>query len=261
MKFQIADALVDFDANRIERAGGASDMEPRVADVLRFLVQHAGQVVSRDDLLLQVWNTPHVSDDAVTRCINLIRRSFGDDARQPRVLQTITKRGYRLIADVRQLDSPASDKPGAIIRTNVESGILSLSVAAFLIGAAAVRPRLEGFLAADMRTLSPEAAEREWRGRGVRITVRTIGADLILRVRRVLLTALLPIGGGLMGFVLGALSLTGPNTSLRYALAGAVFAALVGVALGLIYKARIDQRAAIDLMHRRDTIIAASLRE
>jgi hypothetical protein len=177
------------------------------------------------------------------------------------VLQTITKRGYRLIADVRQLDGPPSDKPGAIIRTNVESGVLSLSVAAFLIGAAAVRPRLEGFLAADMRTLSPDGAEREWWGRGVRITVRTIGDDLILRVRRLVLTMLLPVGGALLGFVMGALSLGGANTSLRYVLAGAAFASLIGVALGLIYKARIDQRAAGELAHRRDTIISASLRE
>jgi hypothetical protein len=138
---------------------------------------------------------------------------------------------------------------------------MSLSAAAFLIGAAAVRPRLEGFLAADMRTLSSEGAEREWRGRGVRITVRTIGEDLILRVRRWVLTSLLPVGGALLGFVLGALSLGGANTSLRYVLAGAVFASLIGVVLGLIYKARVDLRAAVELAHRRDTIIAASLRD
>lgn len=94
-----------------------------------------------------------------------------------------------------------------------------------------MRPRV--FLAADIRRLSPESAEREWRGRGARITVRNIGEALILR--RLILTILLPVGGALLGFVLGALSLGGANTSLRNVLAGAVFASLIGVALGLIF--------------------------
>ncbi|MEO8001531.1 MAG: winged helix-turn-helix domain-containing protein [Arenimonas sp.] len=263
MKFQIADALVDFDTNRIERADGASDLEPKVADVLRFLVQHAGQVVSREDLLSQVWNTTHVSDDVITRCVNLIRRSFDDNARNPRVLQTITRRGYRLIADVQQLDGVTVVEVGRIIRTHAEIGTTSVGVAAFLIGNAAIRSRLESFIAADMERRPTNGNDdiSEWHGNGTTISVRTIADDLILRIRRKHMTFLLPLLGSVLAFLLVGLSLKGPNGSYAHIIAGAGFAAVVGGALGYLFKTRIDQQTGANLAHRRDTIIAAAVRE
>ncbi len=263
MKFQIADALVDFDTNRIERVDEAVELEPKVADVLRILVQHAGQVVSRDELLDQVWKSTQVGDDVVTRCINLLRRSFDDDARNPRVLQTITKRGYRLIAEVRQLDGASLAESGRIIRTHAEIDLASVSIAAFLIGNAAVRSRLESFLAVDMRQQPPRGNEgdSEWRGNGITISVRTIADDLILRVRRRQLTFLLPLCGTVLAFFLVGLWLKVPDSSYGHIFSGAGFAAVVGGALGYIFKTRIDRQTGIDLAHRRDTIIAATVQE
>lgn len=262
MKFQIADALVDFETNRLERADGAVELEPRVADVLHYLVKHAGHVVSREDLLAHVWNTQHVSDDVITRCVNLIRRSFADDARNPRVLQTITKRGYRLIADVRQLDGDPVAKRPDIIRTHAEIDLVTISAAAFLLGAVSHQPAIEDFLAADMNAEPTGTAnESAWRGGSVRITVRAVGEDLIVRVRRRVMTVFLPVGGGVLGFVLSALSVLGTGSSISHALAVTLSAAILGALLGLIYKSRFDQKTADRLTHRRDTLIAAALRE
>jgi non-specific serine/threonine protein kinase len=56
--------------------------------------------VSRDELIEAVWKHPHVSDEALSRCISLLRHALGDDPAQPRFLETIPKRGYRLVAPV-----------------------------------------------------------------------------------------------------------------------------------------------------------------
>jgi TolB-like protein/Tfp pilus assembly protein PilF len=68
--------------------------------VLVCLAQHAGNPVSKDELLQEVWPDTFVTEDALKRCISELRRVLEDDARQPQVIETIPKRGYRLIAAV-----------------------------------------------------------------------------------------------------------------------------------------------------------------
>jgi len=68
--------------------------------VLVYLFEHAGSVVSRSELEQQLWPGRVVTEDAVTNAIAKLRRVFGDDARHPRVIETVSKIGYRLIAHV-----------------------------------------------------------------------------------------------------------------------------------------------------------------
>src|SRR5262249_61200283 len=68
--------------------------------VLVCLAEHAGQVIPKEKLVQTVWPDTFVSDDALTRAISELRRVFGDDAKDPQVIQTIAKRGYRLLAPV-----------------------------------------------------------------------------------------------------------------------------------------------------------------
>jgi TolB-like protein/tetratricopeptide (TPR) repeat protein len=69
-------------------------------EVLVYLARHPGQVVGRDELIRAVWRHPHVTDEALTRCISMLRHALGDDRNRPQFLETIPKRGYRLIASV-----------------------------------------------------------------------------------------------------------------------------------------------------------------
>ena len=70
-------------------------------EVLVCLARHGGSVVSKDKLIAEVWaDTPFVGDDALVRCISELRRVFSDDPRAPRVIETIPKRGYRLLERV-----------------------------------------------------------------------------------------------------------------------------------------------------------------
>jgi TolB-like protein/DNA-binding winged helix-turn-helix (wHTH) protein/Tfp pilus assembly protein PilF len=77
-------------------------------EVLLCLAEHAGEVVTRDEFSNKVWYPSVVSDYALTRCISELRALLGDQAGNHRFIETIPKRGYRLIAPVKPLDSDKS---------------------------------------------------------------------------------------------------------------------------------------------------------
>src|SRR5262245_38034320 len=73
-------------------------------EVLVYLARRPGEVVARDTLIRDVWGETFVTDHVLTRCIGELRKVFDDDVREPRVIQTIDKSGYRLIAPVEAAD-------------------------------------------------------------------------------------------------------------------------------------------------------------
>lgn len=75
-------------------------LEPRVMDVLACLAADSGKVVTKEDLLASVWGGAFVEEGVLSQAIHSLRKALGDDARQPRYVQTIPKRGYRLLAPV-----------------------------------------------------------------------------------------------------------------------------------------------------------------
>src|SRR5512132_4290912 len=87
--------------NELSRGGDVVRIEPKAMDVLMLLAEHAGRVVSREELFAAVWPDVVVGDEALTQSIIKLRRALGDNSRSPAYIQTISKRGYRLIAPVR----------------------------------------------------------------------------------------------------------------------------------------------------------------
>ena len=85
---------------RLERDDQSVKLEPKTTELLGYLARHAGEPLSREQLLREVWPDVVVSDEALTNAVNKIRRAFGDDRRNPEVIETIPKMGYRLIASV-----------------------------------------------------------------------------------------------------------------------------------------------------------------
>lgn len=109
--FRIDEWWVYPQLNSVARDGKSIRLEPRVMQVLAFLAERAGEVVSRETLIATIWEGAFVTDDVLTRCISALRKAFGDDTRQSRVIQTIAKRGYRLIAAV---SAPAGRGAGSL---------------------------------------------------------------------------------------------------------------------------------------------------
>jgi DNA-binding winged helix-turn-helix (wHTH) protein len=93
--FRILDRLVKPDLNRVVFGERAVQVEPKMMQVLVRLAEAPGRVVSREELQRDVWNGTHVTDDVLTRCISELRKLFEDDARRPRVIETIVP-AYRI---------------------------------------------------------------------------------------------------------------------------------------------------------------------
>jgi len=113
-RFRLLDYVVDPALNRITTPSGQTvQVEPKIMDVLVALAEHAGEVVTRDELMQRVWNGVFVSDDALHRAIRELRRVFDDNADAPRAIETIRKRGYRLLPPVQRVGAPGVAKEDA----------------------------------------------------------------------------------------------------------------------------------------------------
>ncbi|HEV7692707.1 MAG TPA: winged helix-turn-helix domain-containing protein, partial [Hyphomonadaceae bacterium] len=90
---------VDPTRNQVRGADIVVQLEPKVMDVLCVLLEQPGVVISRDDLISHVWGLEFVSDESVTRAISLLRRGFRDADGGREYIETVPKRGYRIMAD------------------------------------------------------------------------------------------------------------------------------------------------------------------
>jgi TolB-like protein/DNA-binding winged helix-turn-helix (wHTH) protein len=100
--FLLGDQYVEPASCSILTADGEIRIEPKVMDVLVLMARHAGQVVSREEFIQSVWNGTFVTDEVLSRCVYRLRQALGDDTKKPRFIETVSKRGYRLIAPVRE---------------------------------------------------------------------------------------------------------------------------------------------------------------
>jgi DNA-binding winged helix-turn-helix (wHTH) protein len=111
--FRLGDWLVEPSLNRISRGGASVQIERKAMDILVYLAERAGELVDRRELLDAIWQTEFVSYNTIVGRIYELREALEDDARDPRYIETIPKRGYRLIADV-SFAPGAGPEPGVL---------------------------------------------------------------------------------------------------------------------------------------------------
>src|ERR1700747_1604592 len=73
---------------------------PKTYDVLRYLVENPGRLITQDELLERLWPRTYVNPELIRKCILEIRKILGDRPEKPEFIETVTKRGYRFIAPV-----------------------------------------------------------------------------------------------------------------------------------------------------------------
>jgi TolB-like protein/DNA-binding winged helix-turn-helix (wHTH) protein/tetratricopeptide (TPR) repeat protein len=98
--FRLGQWLVRPKLNTVLADGRAIRLEPKFMQVLVCLADRPGEVVSKEELIRTVWVDTFVTDDVLTRAISELRRALGDDAKQPHVIETVARTGYRIIAPV-----------------------------------------------------------------------------------------------------------------------------------------------------------------
>lgn len=115
---------------RIYRGKQAINLQPKCSELLLYLAERPGQVISKETLLEVIWNGRIVGEDVLTNCIRKLRKQLNDDAKSPQLIETINKRGYRMIAKVRPPKLKGWWKK-LVLRGVV--GVFSLTVVGFLL--------------------------------------------------------------------------------------------------------------------------------
>ena len=155
---RIGEWRIDSATNALDRAGRTVRIEPKAMEVLVALADRAGEVVSREDLLAAVWSGVVVGDDVLTQSINKLRKALGDKPRSPAYIETISKRGYRLIAPVAPADglpaAPGGNGDAAHRSLASRRGVRWLGIAALAVLAST----LAGIHVVDSRSQRPAAA-------------------------------------------------------------------------------------------------------
>ena len=105
--FLINGIRVETRLNRIHSVGGVLQVEPKIMQVLVCLAHSPGEVISKDILIDTVWPATSATDDVLARAISELRKAFDDDPKSPRVIETIRKGGYRLLAPVSSIEARA----------------------------------------------------------------------------------------------------------------------------------------------------------
>ncbi|KLD69932.1 nSTAND1 domain-containing NTPase [Xanthomonas pisi] len=113
-RFRLGPLLVEPERLTLIDDGQTIALEPRMMEVLIALAERAGEVISAEQLLIEVWHGSFYGDNPVHKTIAQLRRKLGDDSRQPRYIETIRKRGYRLLPKV----VFPQDYRGAVIGTH-----------------------------------------------------------------------------------------------------------------------------------------------
>lgn len=93
--------LLDVSDRRLLSDGDPIEINSRYLDALALLVREQGKLVPKQRFLDEVWRGVPVTDEALTQCIKTLRRQLGDDATNPRFIETVPKHGYRFIAAVK----------------------------------------------------------------------------------------------------------------------------------------------------------------
>jgi DNA-binding winged helix-turn-helix (wHTH) protein/tetratricopeptide (TPR) repeat protein len=102
MSYSFSDYFLDVDRRELSRNGTQIDLQPRVFDLLVYLVSQHERVVDKDELQDVVWPGMVVTETALTRAVMKVRKAVGDDAATQSVIKTVHGHGYRFVAGVSQ---------------------------------------------------------------------------------------------------------------------------------------------------------------
>ncbi len=106
--YKIGDFSVDTDAIEVIGPDGVREVEPQVFDVLAYLVEQPDRLVTKEELLDNVWGDRFVSESALTTRIKQARRALDDDGRTQWAIKTIHGRGYRFVAETEEASEPVA---------------------------------------------------------------------------------------------------------------------------------------------------------
>ena len=135
--FRLGEWLICPQLNTVQRDGTTVRLEQKFMQVLVCLAGRPSEVISKDELIRTVWADTFVTDDVLTRAVSELRRILKDDARQPHIIETVAKNGYRLIAPVQRIQN-SSVVSGPEIRAHSSAPARRKTLLAIVVGVLAI---------------------------------------------------------------------------------------------------------------------------
>jgi Tol biopolymer transport system component/DNA-binding winged helix-turn-helix (wHTH) protein len=124
----------DLDRRELTREGRPVKLHPQPARVLALLLEQAGEIVDREEIKQKVWADSHVDFDlGINSCIRQIRIAPGDEAEQPKFVETVTREGYRFIAAVETMQGQGRAPQKAIVFGMVASLLILVGVLGWIL--------------------------------------------------------------------------------------------------------------------------------
>src|SRR5258706_15956017 len=114
MIYVFGDCTLDTDSHELRRAGQGVALEPKVFQVLLYLLQHRDRIVTKDDLFAYCWPGTFVSEAALTRCLAKVRQAVQPGRTGAPIIKTVHRQGYRVVATVTTAEATAPPGQAAV---------------------------------------------------------------------------------------------------------------------------------------------------
>ncbi len=174
---------IDVSTRELRAGGRPVEVEPKVFDLLAYLLAHRDRAVSKDEILEKIWPNQIVTEAALSRAIMKARRAIGDDASRQGVIRTLHGHGFRFIADVETVAPTASAdsaartarpaaRPGKLGIGIVAGGIIAVAAIALFISRDSLSKLETGTLAVLPVHNTVEAEDNEWVSLGIMSLLR-----------------------------------------------------------------------------------------
>src|SRR5436190_1214367 len=108
--YEFGDFRLDAEGKTLFCLNQPVPLTPKVFDTLQLFIENAGRLLEKDELMQRLWQDRFVEESNLTFNIKMLRRALKDDAQHPRFIETVPRRGYRFIAQVKQVSSAVEDK-------------------------------------------------------------------------------------------------------------------------------------------------------
>jgi adenylate cyclase len=130
--YQFGPFYVDRTGYRVVRGDAAVDITPKLLDLLFHLLDHAGELVTKEQLLDALWPDANVTDNALTQAVSELREALGDEPAAPQYIKTVARRGYRFIAPIIRVDASAAIASAIAPAAAARGGDRSIAVLDFV---------------------------------------------------------------------------------------------------------------------------------
>jgi len=123
-------------AGTVDRGGESLRLQPKAMELLVFLAARAGEVTTKEEILEKVWAGSFVEEGALAQCVHSLRKALDDDPKEPHFIETIPRRGYRLIAPVAPLERVAEEPTAGVAPRGLWTAVVAVLLAALALFAA-----------------------------------------------------------------------------------------------------------------------------